>query len=388
MAKDRAKSRRRRRDDSASAAVIPTLAERHEFGAGLLGHDFTASQWLVNVSEKTTLGIDAAFACLRIVCDAVAGSDVQEYQGDDQVETLSLIVRQPDPDMTQWEFLWGLSATLMLYNAAWVQPIIVDDAILGVKYVAPPRVTSIGGELYVDAVKVRNQSTMRLIRRAVFPTLTVDMGEIIHLAREVFAAEMAAGAYRSDYWQQGGAPVTILESDQVIPNEVAEAVSDRWVTQRTTSPGKPAVLSRGIKAKAFGSDLGTEGANIAGDKLKASVARFFGVPPFLVNVASEAGSLTYATVEQEGLHFVKYTVFPYCKVISDMLGGYLSGNLDTGRRVKIDPRRLTEADQLSRYTSWESAIRAGWLGPEEVRKKEGWAPGAPERVAETADVRV
>ena len=117
---------------------------------------------------------------------------------------------------------------------------------------------------------------------------------------------------------------------------------------------------------------------MSGDKLKASVARFLGVPPFLINVPSEAGSLTYSTTEQEGIHFVKYTVWPYCQIIGDTLGSYLRGNLETGHRVKLDPRRFTEADQLSRFTSWESAIRAGWLSPEDVRAKEGWSGEVPE----------
>ena len=324
------------------------------------------------------MGIDAAFACVRIVCDAVAGSDVQEFDGDVQRASLSSFVARPDVNQTLWEFLWGFTATLMLYNGAWVQRAGFGDSTLSVRVIAPPRVTNTGRELMIDGKTVQDPRTMRYIRRAVFPTLTSDVADVMSLAREVFAAEMAAGAYRSDFWQQGGAPVTVLTTDQPIPDTIADAIATNWATKRTTSPGKPAVLGRGVKPMAFGSDLGTEGANIAGDKLKASVARFLGVPPFLINVPSEAGSLTYSTTEQEGIHFVKYTVWPYCQIIGDTLGSYLRGNLETGHRVKLDPRRFTEADQLSRFTSWESAIRAGWLSPEDVRAKEGWSGEVPE----------
>ena len=69
-----------RRKGSSLSDPSAGIATRHEFGAGLLGHDFSASQWIVNVSEKTLLGVDVAFACVRLMGDIIAGSDV----GDDR----------------------------------------------------------------------------------------------------------------------------------------------------------------------------------------------------------------------------------------------------------------------------------------------------------------
>ena len=90
------------------------------------------------------------------------------------------------------------------------------------------------------------------------------------------------------------------------------------------------------------------------------------MPPGIVNVPSEAGPLTYSTVEQEGIHLVRYTIAPYCDVIGEALSAYLPGDYLLGDRIVLDPSRLTMADQLTRFTAWESAIRAGWLDKEEV----------------------
>src|SRR6185295_18150935 len=115
----------------------------------------------------------------------------------------------------------------------------------------------------------------------------------------------------------------VLKTDQPISDTQADAIQERWVTKRTTSPGQPAVLSHGADVKELGANLGAQGAHISGDKLRASCARYFKMPPGIVNVMSEAGPLTYTTVEQESIHLVRYTIQPYCDVIGEALSAYL-----------------------------------------------------------------
>jgi hypothetical protein len=352
-------------------AVATPVAARHEFGAGLLGHDLSASQWIVNVSERTLLGVDVAFACVRLMGDIIAGSEVGEWDGEQRLPP-SPLTRRPDPDIPRWEFLWELTATLMLYQRAWIQSADLDGTTLAIRCIAPSRVVVIEGELYVDSQKVA-KSSMRLFRRAVYPTLSGSETEVMQLAREVFAAEMAAGAYRSDFWQQGGAPVTILKTDQAITSTQATDIQDAWVTARTTSPGKPAVLGMGADAKAFGTDLGTEGANQAGDKLKASIARYLGVFPSFVNVASEAGPLTYSTVEQESIRLVRFSVQPYCDIVGNNLSEYLPGDPITDRRVVINPDKFMRPDLLTWYTALSTASGGPFITREEARAQDGRA---------------
>lgn len=350
-------------------ASVEPVAARHEFSAGLLGHDFTASQWLVNVSEKTMLGVDVAFACVRLMGDIVAGSEVGEWDGAVRLPP-SPLVRKPDPDMGRWEFLWGLTATLMLYQRTWIQEATIDGVTVAIRYISPSRVTEAGGTMRVDLKEV-DRSTMRLYRRAVYPTVTGDGSEVMQLAREVFAAEMAAGAYRSDFWQQGGAPILYLKTEQRLTDDQATGIQDRWVTQRTTSPGKPAVVGFGNDIKALGTDLGTEGANIAGDKLKASIARYLGVFPSFVNVASEAGPLTYSTVEQESIRLVRFSVQPYCDIVGNILSDYLPGDPIMDRHAIINPDKFMRPDLLTWYQALTTAVGGPFLTREEARSADG-----------------
>jgi phage portal protein BeeE len=280
--------------------------------------------------------------------------------------------------MDQRDFVWLFAANLALYRAVFVEEAELDGVVIGVRLHCISSVIRTGDSYYVGGQKITNR--MRLIRLSVWPTVDAASGSTLLLAREVFAGAMANNAYTSDFWQQGGAPITVISVDRPVVDEQTAALADRWVERRTTSPGKPAVIGNNAKLSAFGADLGTEGANVSADKLRSSIARYFKMPPGIVNVPSEAGSLTYSTTEQEGIHLVRYTIQPYCNVIGRALSRYLPGNMDTGERVIIDPSKLTWADQLTRFTAWESALRGGWLSAEEVRAKEGYAPGAPEPV--------
>lgn len=374
----------KRKSSATSDLVVvdaPTPAERHTFGAGLLGHDLGGSPWLINVSEQTALGIDAFYACVRIIADAMAGARVGEWRGTEQLPP-SRLVRRPMASISRREWMWQAAAILAVYNYVYVQEIggrsPTDGMPMSIRPLVPTRVAWAGpNRVTVDGSEVP-PSSLRVWRRAVWPSVTAEIGTILQLGRETFAAAMASDAYRSDFWQQGGAPVLVLVSDQEISNDQADALADRWVEKRTTSPGRPAVLGKGATPTPLGADLGTAGANESGDKLRASVARYMGMPPDMINVASEAGSLTYSTPEAANLQLVRYTLGAYADTIGDGMSEILPGDPLLGRTVRIDLSHLTMAEQLARFQAWQIAIDApghpGWMTAQEIRAIEGLPP--------------
>jgi phage portal protein BeeE len=134
------------------------------------------------------------------------------------------------------------------------------------------------------------------------------------------------------------------------------------------------VLSSGADAKVLGADLGAAGISAAVDRLKTSIARYFNMPPGIVNVASEAGPLTYVTVEQESIRLVRYTIQPYCDVIGEALSAYLPGDYLLGDRIVLDPSRLMMADQKTRFEAWQIATGKPLMLPSEVRSREHLPP--------------
>lgn len=367
-------SKRKRRDRQTAAALTvaepaPEVARRHGFDDGLLGHEST---YAVNVTEQVSLAVDTVLACVRVLADLTADAMVGEYRGVVRLDQESRIVRRPMASVTRRTWIWLLTATMALYNGSYLLRRFGRDPD-GIAYtlepVAPPRVAWLNAAtVHVDGRPV-SPLDLVWIPRMTFPTVTRELGWMIRLAREAFAAASAADRFRAGYWEAGGAPNVYITTDQPMDNDQADAVRDRYVERRTTNPGAPPVFSRGASLKALGADLAGAGASGAISAIGTSVARYFGVPAWLVNVPSEAGSLTYANASSAGLDLVRYTLQPgYAGPIADAWSDELPGDYLTGRRVVMDLGHLTRGTTLEQFQAYQIATaNRPWMLPSEVR---------------------
>lgn len=352
-----------------SAAVV----ERHGFdSAGQLGHD---GDYAVNVSERVALATDVVFACVRLIADLVADADVGEYIGRERVAVPHRLIRRPMMTRTRRSWLWQVASTMALYDGCWLRRDLAglnpDGRPQSLVPIAPPRVSFVGRTMYVDA-EVVDPDAMRWVPRLTFPTLTGDAAWALKLARQAIAAAWSADAYRADFWEHGGAPTTILSSDQVLSGPDAADYADRWVERRTESPGRPAVLGKGLTAQLFGADVAADGASAAAERVGTSVARYLGVPPWAVNVPSAAGSMTYNNAAWSGLDLVRFTLRPgYAGPIADALSDELPGDALLGRRAHLGLDHLTVGDALDRARTYQIATGGQrWMRPSEVRTAE------------------
>lgn len=366
---------KRRRTERTDELRTPDLA-RPSLRHTLSGGTFTHTGSLGASTPGLALGVDTAFACVRLIADSTAGATWGEWRGTQMLEP-SRLVRRPMAQLTRREWSWLVTATLALYNAC-VLELVGEDAEgvpLSLVPVNPRRIgTGANGEMTIDGVPAVTDRYY-IMRRALFPALTMAESAVLSLARSYFAAGLAASAYTAEWWVSGGAPVTVLTSDQVITGADAELYADRWVERRALGPAVPAVMGKGLKAEAFGADMSTDSASSAGADIATSIARYFGVPPHLVAAERAGGSsLTYQNVETEGLHLARYTIAGYADTIADALSELLPGDYLTGRVVRLDLSHLTAPEMGARFRAWGEALTAGWLTVNEVRAKEGLPP--------------
>lgn len=364
------RSRRTEHELSAPALARPSL--RHTLSGGTFTHTGT----LGAATPGLALGVDTAFACVRLIADSTAGAEWGEWRGTTELEP-SRLVRRPMAQLTRREWTWLVTATLALYNACVLELVGEDsegvpESIIPVN---PRRLgTGLSGEMTVDGVPA-SSGRYFVMRRALFPALTLAESAVLSLARSYFAAGLAAASYTAEWWVAGGAPVTVLTSDQVISTADAELYADRWVERRALGPSVPAVMGKGLKAEAFGADIGTDAAASATADIATSVTRYFGVPPHLVAAERAGGSsLTYTNTETEGVHFARYTIAGYADTIADAVSEILPGDYLTGRVVRLDLSHLTMPEMGARFRAWGEALTAGWMTINEVREREGLAP--------------
>jgi phage portal protein BeeE len=322
------------------------------------------------------VGVGAVWACVRVIADAVSVGPWTEWRGLEQLEP-SRLVQSPTRRYTRHEWSWRVAATLALYNVCAVQLVGGSDS-EGVPWsvvpLAPGSWQREGEGWRVNGEKVA-PDLVRVIRRASLPGLNDQAQELVRLARADFEAAWAAADYVASYWAEGGRPpVTLLRTDQDLTESQAQTIRERWIAERLKGPHNPAVLARGADARPFGADASGSEAVEARRELVADVARWFGVPPHLVNAPAASGALTYVNTEAAGVAFVSYTLLAYTTPMADLISSLLPGGYMTGRRVQIDLRHLTRPEQEARFRAYESALRAGWMTVDEVRLAEGMAP--------------
>jgi phage portal protein BeeE len=308
----------------------------------MIGFSTSGGVLASSVTATTALGLSAVWRCLDILSNGVSQLEWREVRGNLDLPP-SRLVRRPQEQYTRREWVSIIVSTLALYDVCYllkvdqdaegvpvslvyIQPSIVTPLFLDSFSLLPPR------EFMIRGQKV-SRDDLVILHRSPQPGIYDGQGGIIQLARITFAAALASEGYASRYWQAGGSPTVVLESDSAVPDTIAKQTADRWTESRRLGPDHPAVLGSGLKAKDFGADPTQLAAVEARKEQVADIGRYFGIPTR----------------------------------ISDQLPG--------GRRMVMDTRRLTTGTQLAQAQAYQLATaNKAWMTPDEVREWTGLPP--------------
>jgi HK97 family phage portal protein len=115
------------------------------------------------------------------------------------------------------------------------------------------------------------------------------------------------------------------------------------------------------------------------------ICRVFRIPSHMLNAGSGGDSLTYSTVEQQSLDFVRYSLTPWLRRVELAISN--DRDLAFQRQfVKFEVDGLLRADAATRSEVYTRALDpiTGWLSRDEVRKLEDLPPepGGPPQTAQ------
>ena len=178
---------------------------------------------------------------------------------------------------------------------------------------------------------------------------------------------------RDDSWTFGdGVPAGILETDQDITPTTATRYRDDWLA----GEGSPVrVLGSGLRFNhlrlnpADASWL--ESRRFNGEE----IARMYLVPAYKLNLAI-SGGMTYSNSESLERDYIRGAVSSYLLPIEHALNSLTPAGRNASEETVIDfdYRGLLRATTVERFQSYESALRGGWMTPDEVRELEGLPP--------------
>jgi HK97 family phage portal protein len=191
---------------------------------------------------------------------------------------------------------------------------------------------------------------------------------VLTQARQAIGLGINSQTYGSQWFQSGGHPTGVLETEAELTADQATAIKSRWQSAVTERRGV-AVLGQGFAYKPVQvSPQDTEFLNAY--KLSVQdVARYFNVPPEMIGSESGA-SMTYSNVESRALDLLRYAIDPVLCVIEQGL----SELLPRPQYVQAKRDALLRMTTLDRYQAHALALSSGWKTLDEVRAIEDLPP--------------
>lgn len=193
---------------------------------------------------------------------------------------------------------------------------------------------------------------------------------ILRRASQAISTGLSAQRYQGDLYANGGQPSGVLTANTdlggtvTITNDAGEKetitkterIRREWEKVHS-GPGKNfriAVLPSGLSYTATSMN-NAEAQFVESEEYRvADVARFFGVPLYLLN----AGKQAYSSNEQNSIDFVKHTMLPIIvqREQEDTWKLLLPRERENGLRIKREPKQLLRGDTAAQI-AWYKGMR-------------------------------
>lgn len=220
---------------------------------------------------------------------------------------------------------------------------------------------------------------------------------ILRRAASAISTGLSAQQYQSDLYANGGRPSGVLKTATDLGGDVEvsnaagkkESVSKKEMIRREwekihNGPGKGfrvAVLDLGLDYTPIAM-TNADAQFVESEEYRvADVARFFGVPLYLLN----AGKQAYSSNEQNSIDFVKHTMLPIIvqREQEDTWKLLLPRERADGLRIKREPKQLLRGDTAAQAAWYKAMLEEGPYSVNEVRAYEDLeaVPGGDSRRA-------
>jgi HK97 family phage portal protein len=328
----------------------------------------------VNVTEDTALRLSAVYASVRLIADTIATLPVDQFI---RVDGQRVPFRPQDP--------WVMRPSLTLPRTTFWQQVMMSLLLDGNAFVHIGRDTV--GRI-VD-LQVLNPTKVEVLpdRRGyrhngsdVFPVTEVlhvtemllpghDRGTSrVEQAKESLGLGIALQEYASTFFGNGAFPGVVIEIPGSPNLEQRTEIQTTWENAHrgTRRAHKPVVMMNGAKVSPV--SVNPADSQLLEQRRFAieETARLFRIPPFMLGVTT-AGSMSFASVEQQMLFFAEHTVRPYAEILEAAFQQLL---MNDSAFIRFNLNALVRADLSTRTESYSKALLAGYMSVNDVRRLE------------------
>jgi HK97 family phage portal protein len=330
----------------------------------------------VGVGPNQALTLTAVYRSIQIIATPISKMPMQTFRFATGLEVPvenPILVNKPNFLDTKRDFLFQTVVSMALDgNAFWLKSYGSNGQVNNLTLIPPSAVTIrlVNGVKHYDyqvnqdtpvATTTTDIQHLKLFSRVGYLR---GLGPIDSCQQDISAA-LELRNFAANWFGQAGIPTGILKTDKPIGAEDANEITERWHAKQ--SERKVAVLGQGFEWQTV--QLNPRDAMFTDVQVQQvqAIARLFGIPARLLLTGVDGSSDTYTNLQDENQVFYRHTIMAYTDAISDAL----SECLPRGTRTEFNFEGLFRADMANRFNMYETAIRAGFMTTEEVRRKEG-----------------
>lgn len=360
-----------------SASLVEWLDGGHASDAG------------IRVSESKALTIAAVWRAVNMTAGVASALPLKTYRLNTRRRVTVRLLDNPHPDMTPkelWEtvyvhlLLWGNAYLLKVRNPAgmvtWLLPIPPSSVKVGrvtdwqQAGMTSPKVYEVTGFTDGSTESWTDYEVLHLPGLGYDGTLGISP---IAMARQSLGVSLAAEKHAARLWGSGSMLAGILQSDQKLTQEQADAVKARWKAM-VSGPNHShdiAVLGSGATFQPV--TMPNDDAQFLESRRFQvdEVARWYGVPPHMLFELS--GSTSWGTgIEQQTIGWVQFSLAPmWLRRVESRLTKEAT---PSGTYAEYAVEGLLRGDSKARSDFYKSATGGSWMTPNEARVLENLQP--------------
>lgn len=335
------------------------------------------------INQRNSLAITAVYASVRLISDTISTLPIDAFRRIDgnriPLRPKPLWVDVPDVEATssRIDHFQQVMVSLLLDGNAFIRIIRDTDGVIGLSVLDPQRVTINRDNLQRNIQYVIDGGTSIVPRDEMIHITELRLpGNLrgisrIEQVKESLGLSAALQEFSSRFFGQGSTTSGLIEFPGNLTEEQAKSLVNAYEQAHSgiRRSHRPGVLSGGAKFQKTGVDPNEAQMLESREFSVEEIARVFRVPLHMIQVA-KPGAMSYASVEQNAIQFVTYTLRPYIKKIESAY----SRLLPAGAFLKFNVDGLLRGDIQTRYSAFSTGLQSGFLSINDVRRLEDLRP--------------
>ena len=352
---------------------------------GLFGGQPTDSG--VPVTEYTAMNMSAVYRATSLLSGLGGSLPLRAINTSSKEQVDGSLVDDPHPELTPFEFwqlsyvhrcLWGNFFAQKVYSKrgaiAWLHPLAPIQVRVGR---AKPIPANPSGKVFqvIDDMG-RAQPPMTPFEIFHIPGLGYDglTGvSPVRMAAQAIGMAQAAEGTAARLFRSGNLLSGLLQTDAVLDQSKAETLQKRWQQKFSGIDGahKVAVLDSGAKFQSLTMPADDAQMLQSRDFQVTEMARFFGIPPYLL-MQTEKSTSWGTGLEQQALGFANFDLSP--RWLAPTEARITKELLPKGQHAKYGLESLLRGDSIARAEFYQVMRNVGAYCVDEIRAYEDLPP--------------